>query len=157
MFSGELSLLRKYQDHLHERVYKYLEMLRNANWDEMTDGRMELYDGDYMNIETGMTKSVEECRWEAHRRYLDIQYVVSGAENVEWAPLLLGKVEEDRPDDDVYFYAAESIASGATIHHHAGRFSIFTPEDLHRPLLAPQDPASIRKAVVKVSLKNLHK
>ena len=37
MFSGELSLLRKCQDHLHERVYKYLEMLRNANWDEMTD------------------------------------------------------------------------------------------------------------------------
>lgn len=157
MFSGELSLLRKYQDHLHERVYKYLEMLRNANWDEMTDGRMELYDGDYMNIETGMTKSVEECRWEAHRRHLDIQYVVSGAENVEWAPLLLGKVEEDRPDDDVYFYAAESLASGATIHHQAGRFSIFTPEDLHRPLLAPQEPASIRKAVVKVSLKSLHK
>ena len=157
MFSGELSLLRKYQDHLHERVYKYLEMLRNANWDEMTDGRMELYDGDYMNIETGMTKSVEECRWEAHRRHLDIQYVVSGAENVEWAPLLLGKVEEDRPDDDVYFYAAESLASGATIHHQAGRFCIFTPEDLHRPLLAPQEPASIRKSVVKVSLKNLHK
>lgn len=157
MFSGELSLLRKYQDHLHERVYKYLEMLRNANWDEMTDGRMELYDGDYMNIETGMTKPVEECRWEAHRRHLDIQYVVSGAENVEWAPLLLGKVEEDRPDDDVYFYAAESLAAGATIHQQAGRFSIFTPEDLHRPLLAPQDPASIRKAVVKVSLKNLHK
>lgn len=157
MFSGELSLLRKYQDHLHERVYKYLEMLRNANWDEMTDGRMELYDGDYMNIETGKTKAVEECRWEAHRRYLDIQYVVSGSENVEWAPLLLGKVEEDRPDDDVYFYAAESLAAGATIHHQAGRFSIFAPEDLHRPLLAPQDPASIRKAVVKVSLKNLHK
>ena len=157
MFSGELSLLLKYQDHLHERVYKYLEMLRNANWDEMTDGRMDLYDGDYMNIETGMTKPVEECRWEAHRRHLDIQYVVSGEENVEWAPLLLGKVEEDRPDDDVYFYAAESLAAGATIHHQAGRFSIFTPEDLHRPLLAPQDPASIRKAVVKVSLKNLHK
>lgn len=157
MFSGELSLLRKYQDHLHERVYKYLEMLRNANWDEMTDGRMELYDGDYMNIETGMTKPVEECRWETHRRHLDIQYVVSGAEDVEWAPLLLGKVEEDRPDNDVYFYAAESIAAGATIHHQEGRFSIFTPEDLHRPLLAPQDPASIRKAVVKVSLKNLHK
>ena len=157
MFSGELSLLRKYQDHLNERVYKYLEMLRNANWDEMTDGRMELYDGDYMNIETGMTKPVEECRWEAHRRHLDIQYVVTGAEDVEWAPLLLGKVEEDRPDDDVYFYAAESIAAGATIHHQAGRFSIFTPEDLHRPLLTPQDTASIRKAVVKVSLKNLHK
>lgn len=157
MFSGELSLLRKYQDHLHERVYKYLQMLRNANWDEMTDGRMDLYDGDYMNIETGMTKPVEECRWEAHRRRLDIQYVVSGAENVEWAPLLLGKVEEDRPDDDVYFYAAESLAAGAMIHHQVGRFSIFTPEDLHRPLLAPQDPASIRKAVVKVSLKNLHK
>ena len=118
---------------------------------------MDLYDGDYMNIETGMTKPVEECRWEAHRRHLDIQYVVSGEENVEWAPLLLGKVEEDRPDDDVYFYAAESLAAGATIHHQAGRFSIFTPEDLHRPLLAPQDPASIRKAVVKVSLKNLHK
>ncbi|WP_314315516.1 YhcH/YjgK/YiaL family protein [Negativicoccus succinicivorans] len=157
MFSGELSLLRKYQDHLHERVYKYLEMLRNANWAEMTDGRMELYDGDYMNIETGMTKAVEECRWEAHRRHLDIQYVVTGAESVEWAPLLLGKVEEDRPDDDVYFYTAESIAAGATIHHQAGRFSIFIPEDLHRPLLAPQEPASIRKAVVKVSLKNLHK
>ena len=53
MFSGELSLLRKYQDHLHERVYKYLEMLRNANWDEMIEGGRSIADSNNSTITVG--------------------------------------------------------------------------------------------------------
>ena len=55
---------------------------------------------------------------------------------------------EDRPEDDVYFFDAE----GDHFVVHAGQFAVFAPQDAHRPGLAVDGPAPIKKVVVKVAL-----
>ena len=55
---------------------------------------------------------------------------------------------EDRPEDDVYFFDAE----GDPFVVHTGQFAVFTPQDAHRPGMAVDGPAPIKKVVVKLAL-----
>ena len=100
------------------------------------------------------TKSPEEGFWEAHRRYIDVQCVIEGAENMGCAPLESMRItqpydaEKDyvmlaprRPEDVNYVCVPE------------GMFAIFMPHDAHFPGLAVGGKiASVKKIVVKVAV-----
>lgn len=61
-----------------------------------------------------------------------------------------GKCIESHPDRDLYFYEAGKDPE-TKIHFKKGRFAVFFPEDLHRPLCEGSEKGSpVRKAVVKV-------
>jgi YhcH/YjgK/YiaL family protein len=90
----------------------------------------------------------EECRWEAHYTYTDIQYVVEGREKMGWNTLDGIVKTEDCPENDVYFFETE----GNHFVLNTGQFTVFTPQDAHRPGLAVDGPAPIKKVVVKVKM-----
>ena len=54
---------------------------------EWTPGTVPLSDGNRILVQEGVTKAKEEKLCEAHRKYLDVQYIVEGEETVGWAPL----------------------------------------------------------------------
>ena len=114
-------------------------------------GRHEI-DGDavYALVQRYHTRPVAETRLEAHRRYIDIQYLVSGQEVIHWAALA-DLAETTRPYDavtDVAFFA--SVADMVPARLRAGQFAILFPEDAHAPCCAWGDPAEVLKVVVKV-------
>ena len=86
--------------------------------------------------------------YEAHRSYIDIQYLVSGEELIRVADV--GTLEETTPydsDRDVAFYA---LAAGTDLRLRPGDFAILYPHDAHLPKLAAGTPAPLQKIVVKV-------
>ena len=96
-------------------------------------------------------KPVSALKYEAHRRYWDVQYVVSGLERMGWNTL--DRMTVTQPHDvgrDVAFFTG----SGDTFLVPAGTFAIFGPHDVHMPGIAPDSGpvATIRKIVVKVDL-----
>ncbi|MEW6357874.1 MAG: YhcH/YjgK/YiaL family protein [Planctomycetota bacterium] len=118
----------------------------------MQDGRYELAGGrGYANVESYRTFRAEGRRFEAHRKYADIQTVVSGEEIIEWAPVpALDVVEVYSEDRDAAFYQG---AGGITrLHLTAGRFAIFFPSDAHKPGCSVDGPRDVRKIVVKIKL-----
>ena len=108
----------------------------------MPVGRYEI-DGDevFALVQEYETRASEECRWEAHYTYTDIQYVVEGSEKMGWKALDGVVKTEDRPEDDVYFFDVE----GDHFVLHAGQFAVFAPQDAHRPGMAVEGPAPIKK------------
>jgi YhcH/YjgK/YiaL family protein len=91
-----------------------------------------------------------QARWEIHRRYLDVQYIVQGGERIGFAPYTEGlKVDEAYdPQRDIAFY----FASGVLVPVPAGMFAILTPHELHSPGLVVEDtaaPGDVLKVVVK--------
>lgn len=44
----------------------------------LAEGRYELENGIYVNIESYSTCSCEEKKYEIHRKYIDLQYIISG-------------------------------------------------------------------------------
>ena len=134
---------------LNESLYKGLRFLKETDLAALPVGRYEI-DGDavFALVQEYETHLPEECRWEAHYTYTDIQYIVEGSEKMGWKPLDGIVKTEDRPEDDIYFFDAE----GDHFVLHAGQFAVFVPQDAHRPGLAVDGPTPVKKIVVKVKM-----
>ena len=95
------------------------------------------------------TRTLAKSIWEAHRKYIDVQYVASGVEKMGWSPI--GELKVQTPymnDEDAELYTG---AGRGSVIATAGTFTIFFPEDGHMPGLAIDDkPSAVSKTVVKV-------
>lgn len=128
-----------------------LDYLCRTDFSQMPDGRYEL-DGDnvFAIVERYRPKSPADARWEAHRRYTDVQYVAEGIERMGYAPLIdtLTVSQAYDPQKDIVFYRA----GGDFFDVPAGSFVIFTPHDVHAPRLASNsrsESGEVCKVVVK--------
>jgi biofilm protein TabA len=98
--------------------------------------------------ETAAAGDIVNC--EAHRKYIDIQYICSGEEVMGWAPLdALRAVTDYNPDKDVLHGDVPDVEMTAVLVR-SGQAAIFYPEDAHAPKLAAGKPGAVRKIVVKV-------
>lgn len=96
------------------------------------------------------TRDYASAEPEAHRRYLDVQYLISGAETIYWTPLeLVGPVTSPYNDErDLMFFARNDQARPFVLT--AGSFALFFPQDAHEPNCHVHQPGDVHKAVVKV-------
>ena len=146
MIYDKLANIETYEG-IAPRVMQGLKILRDTDFSKLADGRYE-YDGDrlFMNVSTYETRVSNE-RPEAHRDYIDIQYLISGEELIGVVPVdEAGEIVEDRAGKDVRFYECktEMLTLGGS------RFMVLYPQDAHAPCVASGAPATVRKAVVKV-------
>ena len=95
------------------------------------------------------TKRRDECFWEAHRRFIDVQFVQTGIEAIAWAPI--HQMRPSKPYDPKKDFEGFQ-GTGQTIQVPAGSFAIFMPHDVHMPGLAVGEPRLVRKIVVKVAV-----
>jgi len=116
------------------------------------DGRYPI-DGDglYAIVMSYETRSLETAALEAHRRYVDIQIVLSGAEVMEWLPVsaLAVKTPYDAAKDAEFYHRPDSVP--VRLQARPGLFAAFFPQDAHlTQLVAANAPARVKKAVVKI-------
>ena len=104
----------------------------------------------FYSASTYINKPAAECKYEAHRKYIDIQYVVSGLEEIRLAPAEQLDVTQDfTTDGDIAFYGDTESYQRALLG--AGDFVIIFPCEAHMPLVAPFDnPTKTTKAVAKI-------
>jgi len=108
-----------------------------------------LSDGNRFMVQAGTTKPAEGRDLEAHRRYLDIQYILEGKEVVGWAPLeTLTPAAPFNEEKDVGMF------SGACdyMEIQAGYCYVAFPEDAHKPGSHITEPNDFRKIVVKLKV-----
>ena len=126
-----------------------LEFLGSQDFSKIELGRHELANGLYCMVMRYDTKPAEEVQFEAHRKYVDIQLVIEGAEKIECAEISsLKPTSEYDAEGDAQFSAGE----GDWVRLGAGTFAIFMPQDAHRPSVNACccGSGSVYKAVVKV-------
>ena len=124
------------------RVREYLA----ASGGMLPDGGAELGSGVRVNVAENAL--AQTGRYEAHRRFIDLQLVLEGSEAMEWAPLdelSGGGYDEAR---DIEFFEGEP-AGGVSLGLTAGMFAIFYPQDAHKPGLRHRHDRA-RKAVFKI-------
>ncbi len=113
------------------------------------DGHYEI-DGEnlYANVVTVQTSTEKAVCFEAHRRYIDLQYILDGSETMVYAPLsVCRETQSYRDAEDYAFYEAD----GKALVMNAGDFYLVHPFDAH----APGRYAStekVRKIVIKIKL-----
>jgi len=99
-------------------------------------------------IQRYVTRPVTESSWEAHRRYIDLQYLVAGSEQIGYAPLeQLAAGPYDAGRDLLALHG-----EGSWLTLHAGNFMLLFPHDAHRPCVSVAAPAEVFKVVVKIAV-----
>lgn len=129
--------------------------LQNTNLETVAPGRYNILESDvYVIISEGAPKAFEDAKWESHRNYIDIQYVIRGKEKMGIAPLSKARVTEEYTDaKDVAFYTV-SESDGKYYIAEPGTFLIFFTGDAHRPGIKTEGCDMVKKAVIKIRTAN---
>ena len=132
-----------------------LDFLQHSDLDSLPLGKTAI-DGErlFAIVAEYVPKAAALGKFEAHRRYWDVQYVARGAERMGWSTL--GRMTVSEPYDpqrDVSFFTGR----GDWLLVPAGTFAIFGPSDVHMPGVAVDESniagqELVRKIVVKVDL-----
>lgn len=136
------------------RALDYVAGLKAEGFAEQTvelDGRQV-----YAMYQTYVTESGKDRQYEAHRRYIDVQYILEGEEVIRAADLAtMARMSDYDGEKDIQWFLPEAGADSSavsTIHLKAGQFAIFFPQDAHMPKLAGSTPGPVKKIVVKVNV-----
>lgn len=135
-------------------IARAIEFARN--FDPATpDGKIEI-DGQrmYAMVLSYKTKSTDGLPFEAHKKYIDVQILLSGEERMDVsldADLTI-QTPYSEDADAVLFDAPGSYSSLVA---RPGQFAAFFPEDIHRPSASLGGVSSeVRKLVVKIRLQD---
>lgn len=153
MICDALRNAQRYES-LHPRFRDAFAWCRATDFDRVADGRIELAgDSLFVVLESGMTHPAHTRRFESHRRYIDIQVNLRGPELMEWTPLAGLAVDTDfQPDNDIAFYREPALPATRLLVA-PGHFTIFWPQDAHKPVCSPgNEPVPYRKFVMKVAV-----
>lgn len=136
---------------LSEGIRLGLEWLRNVN-PAMEIGVYELSPKVRAIVSEYTTKEVNEYGFEAHRKNIDIQYLIAGEETIHCLPLEYLKETNpyDKEKDAAFYEEANSKPQALLLGN--GYFAILFPQDGHMPQLCVNEPAKVRKVVVKVKI-----
>ena len=110
-------------------------------------GKHDILGGTFAKVQEYDTNPLTEVKMEAHKKYLDLQYIHKGSEiviskNIEnQAP-----ITEYNDVKDVIFYSPSDYAKDELLE---GSFAIMFPEDLHQ-CIANGNPVALKKVVVKI-------
>lgn len=131
---------------------KAVDFLRRPDIQSMADGRVDI-DGKnvFALISRYETIKTDIPKFEYHRKYIDIQYIVSGAETIGWIPAeRMAVTQAYDVEKDICFGTAPNKEI-TLIHLQAGNLAVFFPEDAHAPKLAAGSSSPVFKIVVKVA------
>ncbi|MFP5381755.1 MAG: YhcH/YjgK/YiaL family protein [Gammaproteobacteria bacterium] len=134
---------------LHPLFARAFDFLRATDLATLPPGR-HVIDGEvlFVIIEDRPGRTREAAKLECHRRYIDIQFVFEGVDEMGWKALSECRqlaTDYDAARDISFF----DDAPDTWIATPAGSFCVFFPDDAHAPLVSA---GRIRKAVVKVAV-----
>ncbi|TDO05361.1 YhcH/YjgK/YiaL family protein [Sunxiuqinia elliptica] len=142
----------KYYAKNPERWEKAFHFLSTTDLKNIEPGKYELErDSLFAKVELYQTKDENNTRFESHRRYADIQYLISGKEYI--GVVSLSKMQKVtvpyNSEKDITFYCSAErnyrLADNS-------RFFIFFPDDAHCPCRKVDNNEAVKKIVMKVAL-----
>ncbi|MCR4305074.1 MAG: YhcH/YjgK/YiaL family protein [Gallionella sp.] len=134
---------------LHPLFLRVFEYIRNTDLLALAPGRYPIVGDDlFAIVEHVPGRTRAEAKLECHRRYIDIQLVLEGEDEMGWKALAEchNPVNDYSAEKDIRFF---HDAPASWIATPPGHFCIFFPEDAHAPLVST---GNIRKVIFKIAV-----
>ncbi len=135
---------------LSEDIYEGLRFLKNASPD-LVNGVHEINPRVKAIVSEYETKPINENGYEAHRYFIDIQYLLKGIEKNCCLPIeKLKETKAYKEEIDAAFYDTNLPVQELMLGD--GYFAIYWPQDGHMPCLIVDVPEKVKKVVVKIKI-----
>lgn len=129
----------------NEKLKTALDYIKQGNYPSIENEKLFLNDDIFLFLKKANTKEYTN-RYEAHKNYLDIFYLIKGTEDVYVSKTIdMNVSEEYNPEKDIMFGQVNYYQK---ITMHEGDYIIVFPEDAHAPIKGNGDP--IEQLVIKV-------
>lgn len=142
-FARQYHLNRKYWD-------EAFSFLKTHDLKMIPKGKYPI-DGDnvFGTVTEDATKDLEKTTWESHRKYVDLQLVISGEEKIGVTRISKAAITREYDEKkDVVNYEARGRVYAAP----PGTFFLFFPTDAHRPNITPGGNKPDKKIVIKIKV-----
>ncbi len=136
--------------HTHKKYFdEAFAFLKNHDLKKLAPGKYPI-DGDnvYASVTNDPTKNFDVSKWESHKKYTDLQYVISGEEKIGVDPGAKGLTvtEPYNQEKDVAHYTGPGKIYDAK----PGTFFLFFPGTAHRPNITTGGNKPDLKIVIKI-------
>ncbi len=149
MICDNLENILKYGE-ISEKTAKFLMSL-NA---QTPVGHYEIDENVYANVDVYETRTIDKCKFEAHKKYIDIQMLLDGNEQLDCISFNKLIVSEDYDEKrDIMFFENPEELPDASFKLSVQRFVLIYPHEAHRPQMALDKPSKVKKVVVKILVK----
>ena len=146
MIKNNISRAELYYN-ISENLKLGFEWIKNNDLKIIDDGRYEISDDVYANVQTYMTK--DEAPYEAHKDYIDIQYMITGEEYsgvTDYSNCSV--IENYNKEKDIEFLKCNVKEELYSLKE--GEFFVFFPCDAHKPAIKINTNKLVKKIIVKV-------
>ena len=137
------------QKTLFEKLTEALDYIQNLDKSTLTPGKHEVNDEFFYNYMEYEAKEPTDSIYEAHKNYVDIQYIVEGQERVDVS--FEAYMELDTPYDtekDIMFFKNPTESFSRILG--ADEYIIVLPHELHKPGQKVGENGNVKKIVGKV-------
>ena len=152
MILDQLKNAKQYEG-IHAGVDKALEAMKQYTSDNYPLGKVEI-DGDnvFLLLNSYETRAKEEAKAEAHRKYIDVMYMVEGAETiyVKSVDRLKNITTEYTPEMEALL--ADTDEDATAVRLEAGYFVVLFPQDAHSPACDADGKHTVKKIIGKVKV-----
>lgn len=148
MITDSIKNITKYDD-IPEAAKRFILSLTS----DISCGRHELGNNIYANVEEYKTKTIQAGKFESHKKYIDIQILLKGHENIFYTNTdnLSILIPYDNAKD-IMFYS-NSINEKPYLTLDGSNFAVFYPQDAHAPQIKfDLDSEKVLKVVVKIPI-----
>ena len=148
MLTTRKSLEFKY-NYQSEGFKKAFDWLENTDLESLEPGVYKIDDDNvFAEVQEYVTKEFDECSFESHTKYYDIQYMVKGTEVLGYADKLGSVSYGYNKDRDLELFETPIRYSSLVLKEN--EFAIVSPDDLHQPRVKYLNNEPVKKIVMKV-------
>ncbi|WP_301099481.1 N-acetylneuraminate anomerase [Otariodibacter sp.] len=154
MLLGDLSR-DDFSNALHPVFARLCKKVKELDLVALPTGQHEIEEGIKMNVMEFQTTAAETKKAEMHRKFIDIQILISGDEAINYSVTqpTLSLFEEYHNDDD--YQLIPEVENKNTIILKPNMFAIFMPYEPHKPGISVNGDKMLKKVVVKVPVEML--
>lgn len=151
MIYDKISNIELYRG-LSEDIYAGLRYLASID-DSIENGVHKITDNVKAIVSEYETKEANPNGFEAHREYLDIQYLVSGKEIIKCKPIEGLVITKKYDEANDYLLLSDNVDNTSDFLLGDGYFALLYPDDAHEPQLCDGNPMPVKKVVVKIKIR----
>lgn len=135
---------------LTKRVNSAVNYIKSLDCNNLPIGKkITVYDYFFYSVQSYYTIDESSCRLESHRRYIDIQMMISGKERLDFVDISRLTPQEQYDEyRDVVFWNPPLNMSNVTLTK--GNYIILFPETAHRGAIKAESSEHVLKIVGKV-------
>lgn len=138
---------------LGERYKKAFEYLKSVDLKNLENGKYSI-DGEeiFVSVQDYETKSESEGKFEAHKKYADVQFIITGREKIGYENIKNCKETTFYDDKNDIVFLENKTPYKTFVNADENTFLIFTPQDAHMPCITIKNSTYVKKAVVKIKI-----